>query len=168
MNNPALTRGDSNSLARDRHMNLCMVVHDDLDLRLRLAALVRRAEPKLDSDCVSWAAFDALTPERVGAYVAVLFIIEFRLPQGVDRLGHVARLHGHAPRLPIFVFGRGGDERTAARSMKSGARDYWPIHSVKITELSGSLMPLLQPAPAALDTSIPPSITATRTGALDS
>jgi DNA-binding NtrC family response regulator len=168
MSNPAGARGDSNSTAPDRNINLCMVVHDDLDLRLRLAALVQRATPKLNSDSVSWSAFDALTPQRIGAYVAVLFILEFRLPQGVDRLAHVARLHSHAPRLPIFVFGRGGDERTAARSMKSGAMDYWPIHSVKITELSSALTPLLQPAPTALGTSIPSTITAaTSKGALD-
>ena len=33
----------------------CLVVHDDLELRLRLAGVVRRALPALDPDCMSGA-----------------------------------------------------------------------------------------------------------------
>jgi tRNA A-37 threonylcarbamoyl transferase component Bud32 len=150
MSIPANTdRADSSRVAeRVRAASLCLIVDDDLDLRLRLAALVRRASPNLDSDSVSRAGFEAFTPQRVGAYVAVLFIIEFRLPHVVDPLANVARLHSQAPRLPIFVFARGGDERAAARSMRCGAADYWPIHSVKVAELSTALQPLLKSAAA--------------------
>jgi serine/threonine protein kinase len=47
------------------------------------------------------------------------------------------------------VFARGGNERSAARAMKLGASDYWPIHSVIIGELCGALQPLLDQSSAA-------------------
>jgi tRNA A-37 threonylcarbamoyl transferase component Bud32 len=125
----------------------CLVVHDDLELRLRLAALVRRAIPTLDADCISSAGFDALTPQRIGTYVALFLIVEFGLRDNVaDPLARLARSRDQAPRLPIFVFARGGDERNAARTIKLGANDYWPIHSVKIGELGEVLQPLVEPA----------------------
>ena len=72
---------------------LCLIVHDDMDLRLRLAALVRRVSPLLDADSVDRTAFAALSLERIGHYLAVLFIIEFSLPAGgADPLANVARL----------------------------------------------------------------------------
>lgn len=133
--------------AGTRATSLCLIVHDELDLRLRLAALVRRALPILDADCLDRSAFDALNADRIGAYVAVLFIVEFSRPMGgADPLAGVARLRAQAPRTPFFVFARGGDERSAARTMKLGAGDYWPIHSVRIDELRRSLKPLVEAA----------------------
>lgn len=123
----------------------CLVVHDDLELRLRLAALARRAIPKLDADCVTCAVFDALPPERLAAYAALLLIVEFNVRDGtLDPLARLARSHSQAPRLPIFVFARGGDERNAARTIKLGANDYWPIHAVKMGELGAALRPLVE------------------------
>jgi hypothetical protein len=125
---------------------LCLIVHDDLELRLRLASLVRKAAPKLGADCVSGASFDTLTAERTSGYFALLFIVEFSLRDGaVDPLARLARSRGQAPRLPIFVFARGGDERSATRTIKLGANDYWPIHSVNIGELGEVLQPLAEP-----------------------
>jgi tRNA A-37 threonylcarbamoyl transferase component Bud32 len=125
---------------------LCLIVHDDLELRLRLATLVRRASPKLDADSVTRSGFDTLALERIRAYVAVLLIIEFgRQDAGVDLLAGLARLRDQAPRLPVIVFARGGDERSAARVMKLGATDYWPIHCVDIGELGGVLQPFVEP-----------------------
>ena len=125
----------------------CLVVHDDLELRLRLASVVRRATPTLDADCISCANFDALPPERVAGYAALFLIVEFSLRDSpADPLARLARLRGQAPRLPILVFARGGDERSAARSMKLGANDYWPIHAVKIGELGEALQQIAEPA----------------------
>jgi tRNA A-37 threonylcarbamoyl transferase component Bud32 len=125
----------------------CLVVHDDLELRLRLGALVRRAIPTLDADCISSASFDALTPERIGTYLALFLIVEFSLrDNAVDPLARLARSRAQAPRLPIFVFARGGDERNAARTIKLGANDYWPVHSVKLGELGEALQRLIEPA----------------------
>jgi len=125
----------------------CLVVHDDLELRLRLGALVRKAIPTLDADCISCASFDALTPERIATYAALFLIVEFSArDSAVDPLARLARVRDQAPRLPIFVFARGGDERNAARTIKLGASDYWPIHSVKIGELSEVLQRLAEPA----------------------
>src|SRR5258707_2720576 len=125
----------------------CLVVHDDLELRLRLGALVRRAIPTLDADCISSASFEALAPERIAAYLALFLIVEFNVrDSAVDPLARLARSRERAPRLPIFVFARGGDERNAARTIKLGANDYWPIHSVKIGELGEVLKPLTEAA----------------------
>jgi len=125
----------------------CLVVHDDLELRLRLGALVRRAIPTLDADCISTASFDALSPERIATYIALFLIVEFNLrDSAVDPLAQLTRSRERSPRLPIFVFARGGDERNAARTIKLGANDYWPIHSVKIGELGEVLKRLTEPA----------------------
>ncbi len=125
----------------------CLVVHDDLELRLRLGTLVRRAIPTLDADCISSASFDALTPERIASYIALFLIVEFNpSDSAVDPLARLLRSREQSPRLPIFVFARGGDERNAARTIKLGANDYWPIHSVKIGELGEVLKRLMEPA----------------------
>ncbi len=134
---------------RSRGTVLCLIVHDELELRLRLAGLVRRAMPKIDADTVTRAGFDAISIERLRAYVAVMFIVEFSPPDAaVGSLASLKRLHEQAPSLPIFVFARGGNERSAARAMKLGASDYWPIHSVIVGELCSALQPLIEP-PAA-------------------
>jgi tRNA A-37 threonylcarbamoyl transferase component Bud32 len=137
---------------RSRGTVLCLIVHDELELRLRLAGLVRRAMPKIDADTVTRAGFDAISIERLRAYVAVMFIVEFSPPDAATgSLASLNRLHEQAPNLPIFVFARGGNERSAARAMKLGASDYWPIHSVIIGELCAALQPLLEPTPAAAE-----------------
>ena len=124
----------------------CLVVHDDLELRLRLAGVVRRAVPILDADCISCASFDALPAERLAGYAALFLIIEFTLrDNAADPLARLARSRNQAPRLPIFVFARGGDERNAARTMKLGANDYWPIHAVKLGELGDALQQIVEP-----------------------
>ncbi|HEY2145258.1 MAG TPA: serine/threonine-protein kinase [Steroidobacteraceae bacterium] len=134
---------------RGRGTVLCLIVHDELELRLRLAGLVRRAMPKVDADTVTRAGFDAISIERLRAYVAVMFIVEFSPPEAATgSLASLKRLHEQAPGLPIFVFARGGNERSAARTMKLGASDYWPIHSVIIGELCSALQPLIEPPQA--------------------
>jgi hypothetical protein len=135
---------------RTRGTVLCLIVHDELELRLRLAGLVRRAMPKIDADTVTRAGFDAISIERLRAYVAVMFIVEFSPPDAATAsLASLKRLHEQAPNLPIFVFARGGNERSAARAMKLGASDYWPIHSVIVGELCSALQPLIEPPAAA-------------------
>jgi tRNA A-37 threonylcarbamoyl transferase component Bud32 len=148
MNNPSASaeRPEPTGAIAKRSSVRCLVVHDDLELRLRLASLVRRAIPKLDADCISCASFDALPAERVSSYVALLLVVEFNLrDNAVDPLARLSHARGQSPRLPIFVFARGGDERNAARTIKFGANDYWPVHSVKIGELGAALQPVLEP-----------------------
>ncbi len=139
-----LSRGEP-APASPKRTGRCLVVHDDLELRLRLAGVVRRAIPTLDADCMSCANFDALSPDRVAAYSALFLIVEFNPRENADPLERLERSRDKAPRLPILVFARGGDERNAARAIKVGADDYWPIHAVKIAELSGSLQRLVEP-----------------------
>lgn len=152
--NPPMSKPPSNAVSRDsnfvasagRIVSLCLIVHDDLELRLQAAALMRRALPTLVADSIDRSAFAAMNPERIGTYVAVLFIIEFTgYANGGDPLANVARMRDQAPRIPVFVFARGGDERSAARTIKSGAMDYWPIHAVKLDELRQALQPLIEP-----------------------
>jgi len=141
-----LPRDAGLAAASPRAGRLCLVVHDDLDLRLKLAGLVRRAVVKLDADSVTSAGLDGLSVEQVRSYVAVLLIVEFmQRGGGADPLAALARLRARVPRVPIFVFARHGDERWAARSIKSGAVDYWPIHAVDVAEFAASLQPFLDP-----------------------
>jgi ActR/RegA family two-component response regulator/predicted Ser/Thr protein kinase len=134
-------------LASNGYTRLCLVVHDDLELRLRLAALARRAVAALDVHCVGDSGLENLSSEQLRAYGAVLIIVEFMQKNGSsDPLAAVARLRARAPLMPIFVFARHGNERLAARAMKAGAVDYWPIHSVDVAELAAALQPLVEPA----------------------
>src|SRR5450432_194972 len=113
------------SRAAGSRRGVCLIVHDDMELRLRLAALVRKALPSLDADSADRAAFAGMTPQRIGAYLAVLLIVEFNPPaNAADPLAILVRLGDLAPLLPVLVFARGGDERSAARSVKLGASDY--------------------------------------------
>jgi tRNA A-37 threonylcarbamoyl transferase component Bud32/DNA-binding NarL/FixJ family response regulator len=147
-NSPASPeRRDATSPPIKRSAVRCLVVHDDLELRLRLATVVRRATPALDADCINCASFDALPRERIAGYAALFLIVEFSLrDNAADPLARLARSREQAPHLPIFVFARGGDERNAARTMKLGASDYWPIHAVKIGELGEALQQIAEPA----------------------
>lgn len=143
-------RHEANAAASSRSGRLCLVVHDDLELRLRLAGLVRRAIAGLDADAMAGSALDNLSIEQLRAYKAVLIIVEFMQKNApADPLAQVSRLHMRAPRMPIFVFARHGNERLAARAMKAGAADYWPIHAVDVAELASALQPLLEPIPSA-------------------
>ena len=143
-------RHEATTPATKRAAGRCLVVHDDLELRLRLAGLVRRAVPTMDADCINCASFDALPPERITAYAALFLIVEFSLRDNTaDPLARLARARELAPRQPIFVFARGGDERNAARTIKLGANDYWPIHAVKIGELGEALQKITEPARTA-------------------
>jgi CheY-like chemotaxis protein len=133
-------------LASNAYTGLCLVVHDDLELRLRLAGLVRRAVPTLDAHCVGGSGLENLSADQLRSYGAVLIIVEFmQKSPGSDPLAAVARLRARAPLMPIFVFARHGNERLAARAMKAGAVDYWPIHAVDVAELAAALRPFVQP-----------------------
>jgi FixJ family two-component response regulator len=136
--------------AANAYTGLCLVVHDDLELRLRLAGLVRRAVPALDAHCIGCAGLENLSVEQLRSYGAVLIIVEFMQKNaGADPLTAVARLRARAPLMPILLFARHGNERFAARAMKAGAVDYWPIHSVDVVELAAALQPYVQPGPSA-------------------
>jgi CheY-like chemotaxis protein len=149
--NKAVKRDMAPVAQADRAGRLCLVVHDDLELRLKLADLVRRAAVKLDADTVSGSGLDGLSIDQLSGYVAVLLIVEF-MPRGAcDPLAAVARLRARAPRLPIFIFARHGDERWAARAIKAGAVDYWPIHAVDPAEFAAALQPLQNPLRSGAD-----------------
>ena len=129
-----------------RHVPLCLIVNDDLQSRLKLADLVRGTGENLDANTVTAAGLARLRYDELRAYAAVLVIVQFSSGDAADPLAIVARLRAQAPRLPIFIFARGGDERAAARAIKLGANDYWPVHSIDSAELARALRPHVAPA----------------------
>lgn len=117
-----------------------LIVHDDLDLRLKVADLLRKAGARRHFDSATRGAFQALPAEQLRRYSALFFVLEFNDHTAAsDALLAISRVHDQMPRLPVFVIARGGDERSAVRSLKSGATDYWPIHSISLTELGGAM-----------------------------
>lgn len=120
-----------------------LIVHDELDIRLKLATLLRRANHGADSDGISVSAFAQLRPDALRAYRSVIFFLQFSdaEPRATTLLP-VARLRDQAPRMLIFVIARGGDERTAVRAVKMGANDYWPAHAIEVQDLADALKPL--------------------------
>ncbi len=139
--NVATRQESTTKPAAQRAAGLCLVVHDDLELRLRLASLVRRAIPVLEADSLTVSGLENLSVEQLRSYRAVLLIVEFMKTES-DPLAAIARLHARVPLMPVLVFARHGDERAAARAMKAGAVDYWPIHSVDVAELAAALQAL--------------------------
>ena len=120
-----------------------LIVHDDLDIRLKLSSLVRRANADVDADCCSVSAYTSMAAERLRQFTAVFFFLEFAAESSAATLLPVARLRDQVTRLPIFVVARGGDERTAVRAIKMGATDYWPAHSIDVKDLAETLRPLV-------------------------
>ncbi|MDP9014597.1 MAG: protein kinase [Pseudomonadota bacterium] len=117
-----------------------LIIHDDLDIRLKVADLLRKAGTQRRFDSSGLKAFQALGVEEMGQYAALFFVLEFAdASGGADSLLTLSRLRDQLPRLPLFVIARGGDERCAVRALKAGATDYWPIHSISLPELAGAL-----------------------------
>jgi ActR/RegA family two-component response regulator/predicted Ser/Thr protein kinase len=124
-----------------------LVVHDDLELRLKLAELAGQASASLGFDTCTRAAFDSLPIDRLRSYAALFLIVDFSFREQSDAAVHsIARLRDQARRLPIVVIARGGDERASVRVMRAGALDYWPAHAVNINELGAILRPLIEAA----------------------
>jgi tRNA A-37 threonylcarbamoyl transferase component Bud32/FixJ family two-component response regulator len=116
-----------------------LIVHDDLELRLKVADLLRRAGASQRFDSATRSAFEAIPIGDLQRYAALFLVLEFAGDAGSDPLLTLSRLHDQAPRLPVFVIARGGNERHAVRAIKAGAADYWPIHAVDIQEVTSAL-----------------------------
>ncbi len=120
-----------------------LIIHDDLDIRLKLAELLRRADPAADSDGVSTGGYAQMRPEALRGYRSVVFFLQFTQAEpSATTLLPVARLRDQLPRMPIFVIARGGNERTAVRAVKMGATEYWPAHAIEVQDLADALRPL--------------------------
>jgi tRNA A-37 threonylcarbamoyl transferase component Bud32/FixJ family two-component response regulator len=128
----------------------CLVVHDDPELRHKLADLVARTALGIGVDLSPVAGLDAMPEERLGSYIGVLLMVEFmRRDGGVEPTELIARTRSRVPSVPLFVIARDGDERCAVRAVKAGAADYWPIYSLSVSDLATALRPLQQPQPRA-------------------
>jgi DNA-binding response OmpR family regulator len=125
-----------------------LIVHDDLDIRLKVGDLLRKAGTQRRFDSSSLTAFQALAVDEIRGYAALFFVLEFAdASAGADSLLAITRLRDQIPRLPIFIIARSGDERCAVRALKAGATDYWPIHSVSLPELARALREVDTAAP---------------------
>jgi serine/threonine-protein kinase PpkA len=116
-----------------------LVVHDDLSLRLRIADLLAPhcGGPGIDT-CGRRAAIDL--GARLRDYAAAVVVVDFapgRAP--ADALTIVRELRALARGLAIVVIGSGGSDGTAVKSLRAGAHDYWPLHTVDAGELVGNL-----------------------------
>ena len=116
-----------------------LIVHDDLELRLKVADLLRRAGASQRFDSATRSAFEAIPIPDLQRYATLFLVLEFAGDSGSDPLVTLSRLHDQAPRLPVFVIARGGNERHAVRAIKAGAMDYWPIHAVDLAEVTSAL-----------------------------
>jgi DNA-binding NarL/FixJ family response regulator len=128
----------SESLRRGAGAAPGLIVHDDLELRLKIADLLHRAGASQRFDSATRSAFEAIPIGDLRRYATLFLVLEFSA-EGSDALLTLSRLHDQAPRLPVFVIARGGNERHAVRAIKAGARDYWPIHSVDPAEITSAL-----------------------------
>ena len=148
MNDHAAQQLDTEPAPSGQPAGLCLVVHDEAELRTRLAGLVRRTAMTVSTVTATTAELAALPTEQLRGYAAVFLILEFTRRRG-DRIGEplaiVSRLRARAPAVAIFIFARHGDERWAVRAIKAGAADYWPIHSIDVPELASALLPILAP-----------------------
>ncbi len=141
---------------RPRARAKVLIVNDDLDFRLKLAALARRAVSSLDADGATLASFEQMPVDALRLYDGMMFMFEFGTAESnAAVLLPLARMRDLAPRMPIFVIARGGDERSAVMAIKMGANDYWPAHGIDAKDLAHALKPLVEiksesPAPAAM------------------
>jgi tRNA A-37 threonylcarbamoyl transferase component Bud32/ActR/RegA family two-component response regulator len=136
--------------AHGRTLPKLLVVHDDPQLRVKLAALVGRASREINAATSSMRDYESMSAAALRDYAAVLLLCEVRDQDCVDQaLAWVARLRRLAPRMVIFVVASGGNERIAVRFMQSGANDYWPARSLEVPELALALRSLVLCAPPA-------------------
>jgi serine/threonine-protein kinase PpkA len=118
-----------------------LVVHDELELRLKLADLVRECWPQATVDTCTRASARGTSPERDEPYQALLAVIDFAgIPSGGDDPVEVLeKLRQQAGTVPIVVIASGGDERAAVRALRAGATDYWPLHALNAADLGTAL-----------------------------
>ena len=116
-----------------------LIVHDDLELRLKVADLLRNAGATRPFDTAAAGDFEALPTEAIDPYAAFFLILNFAGEAQAQSLRTLTRLRTQVPRTPVFVIACGGSERSAVQAVKSGAMDYWPIHAVELHELKGAL-----------------------------
>src|SRR5579863_2164560 len=136
---------DAEPTAAPRTARTCLIVHDDAELRHKLADLVRRTALAVESDVGSVLALETMAEEQLGGYAALLLMVEFmRRADRVDPAELILRTRSRAPGVPLFVIARDGDERCAVRAIKAGASDYWPIYSLSVADLAAALRPLLR------------------------
>lgn len=125
----------------------CLIIHDDPALQTQLAGFLRRTAVPMQADTATTSELERLLTGPLRVYTAFFLIIECaRFDKGPDPIEAIRRLHLRAPQVPLFVFARNGDERSAVRAIKAGAADYWPIHSFNRAELAAALRPLLTPS----------------------
>jgi tRNA A-37 threonylcarbamoyl transferase component Bud32/ActR/RegA family two-component response regulator len=116
-----------------------LIVGDDVAIRLHLADLLAPHCPG--------SAIHTATPRgavelgaRLKDYAAALVIVELAPAKGGGQpLAIVGELRALARGVSVTVLGRSGNERSAIDALRAGAIDYWPLHTVNVSELIATL-----------------------------
>ena len=130
-----------------------LVVHDELELRLKLADMVRAGWAQSTVDTCTCAAARGTSVERSEPYQALLAVVDFSVSAGEDSgpMETLQKLHDQADGVPLVVIASGGDERWAVKSMRAGAADYWPLHALNANDLGAALRATVQARAARRD-----------------
>jgi serine/threonine-protein kinase PpkA len=118
-----------------------LVVHDELELRLKLADMVRTCWAQANVDTCTRAAARGTSAERNEPYQALLAVVDFAAlsADGSGPFAVLQKLREQAEGVPIVVIASGGDERCAARAIREGVADYWPLHALNAADLGTAL-----------------------------
>ena len=136
----ASTNNSATPVARTARARF-LVVHDELELRLKLADIVRACWAQSTVDTCTRAAVRATSAERNEPYQSILAVIDFAAPpnEGSGPIEVLQHLREQASGVPFVVIASGGDERWAVRAIREGACDYWPLHALNATDLGAAL-----------------------------
>ncbi|HZF17886.1 MAG TPA: protein kinase [Steroidobacteraceae bacterium] len=123
-----------------------LVVHDELELRLKLADIVRECWAQATVDTCTRASARGTSVERNEPYQAMLAVIDFATTSAdhANPLDVLQKLREQAGGIPLVIIASGGDERWAVRSMREGIADYWPLHALNAAELGAALRGAVQ------------------------
>ncbi len=118
-----------------------LVVHDELELRLKLADIVRECWAQATVDTCTRASARGTSVERNEPYQAMLAVIDYSATSTDpgNPLETLQKLREQAGGIPLVIIASGGDERWAVRSMREGIADYWPLHALNAAELGAAL-----------------------------
>ena len=106
-----------------------LVVDDEMNARSALVELLSEEGYVVESAADGFKALG-----KAAEFAPDLVLTDLKMP-GMDGLQLVARLREGDPDLPVVVMTAFGEVETAARAMRSGARDYL-AKPVNVEELS--------------------------------
>jgi DNA-binding response OmpR family regulator len=127
-----------------------LIVGDDVAIRLHLADLLAPHCPGAVFDTAGLRGAVDLGAKLKGYSAAIAIVDLAPATAGGQPLAIVSELRAISKGLPVTVLGRGGTERSAIDALRTGAIDYWPLHTVNFQELMTTLRTHLLGAPPSV------------------